>query len=500
MSSHERVPNEVWLEVFELLPRDSLKHVHATHRMFRSTCRPLLFSHLVFHPYFRDIDPLGLGDRLILPDPEVVQRALERLAFWSSDHIAPLVRQCTIDLLGARLHTTAADSVLPEPTESPHTLMVSFMDRLAKFTGLKKLRAHQALFTQAGIANLCQLPLLREVVTERCDIVPGEIIDTTSLQLRTAKLLHRADVDAEEDEMGTIWLSIVDREHLHELELTRSSLSGAGYTISEGPAFPNVHDLRFSINLSTMNRNLTTLSKFPAVRKVCLSGWGDFEYESTDAPLQRVPDLLPLLQEYSGSCAPLHMFLPRPTLTCLSIHWCKPDELSSQLREEYTPITSLDAGLSNLDQQTLDTISTFLPELTELRLQIFYDLEDDDVEDGFNAKATNFFSTFANTPAPHLPPNLRRLAISWEFDSEFLSEAFEDAPVASPDNIPDFLAMRDKLRERCPALRVLWFDGHDFMFRWRLLDTGEEMEQENKIQATEIFCSQENFEDFWKGR
>ncbi|KAJ7644714.1 hypothetical protein FB45DRAFT_1021462 [Roridomyces roridus] len=498
MSSHERVPNEVWLEVFELLPRDSLKHVHATHRMFRSTSRPLLFSHLLFRPYFREIDELG--DRFALPDPEVVQRTLDRLEFWSSNEIAPLVRQCTINLLGARFHTTAADSVLPEPTESPHTLMISFMDHLSKFTGLKKLRAHHALFTQAGIVNLCQLPLLREVVTKSCNIVPGETIDTRSLQLRTAKLLHRADVVAEEDKMGAIWLSIVDRESLHEFEVTGRSFSGAGYTISEGPAFPNVHHLQFSIDLSTMNRNLTTLSKFPAVRKVCLSGWGDFEYESTDAPLHRAPDVLPLLQEYSGSCTPLHMFLPRPTLTCLSIHWCTPDELSSQLREEYTHITSLDAGLSNLDQQTLDTISTFLPELTELRLQIFYDLEDDDVEDGFNPKATNFFSTLVNTPAPQLPPNLRRLAISWEFDFEFLSDAFEDAPVASPDSIPHFLAMRDKLRERCPALTTLWFDGRDFMFWWRLLDTGEEIEQENKTEGTESYRLRRKFRDFWAAR
>ncbi|KAJ7644737.1 hypothetical protein FB45DRAFT_1053412 [Roridomyces roridus] len=485
MSAHERVPNELWLEIFGLIPQDSLKHIHATDRKFANVSRALLFSHLVFHPYHLD----QVERRLTLPSPDGVQLALDRLNFWSSDDISPYVRECTIAPRCWR--AGEAGSVLLEHTDSPHILMISFMDLLAKFTALKKLSARQAHFTQAGLVSLCQLPLLTELATRWCDIVPGETIDATSLQLRTTKLLHHADVGVawDEDKLCTLWLSIVHRECLQELQLTGS---GSGF---EGPAFPNVSRLGLGPNFSTMNRNLATLSRFPAVRKLWLQGLGEFQYQSTDASSLHGHDVLPLLQEYSGSWKPLHMFLPKPTLACLDIHFCTPEELSSQLREEYRHITSLYATLIDLDQQTLNTICTCLPELTELHIRI-YTFDDAQREDGFNPKATSFFSTFGTT-LTSLPPTLKRLAIAWEFEFES-----DDAQVVypGPKHIPDFLAMRDKLRKRCPALRTLWLDGHHFIFRWRQLLDREEMEQQNEIKATEIENLRERFKDFWEGR
>ncbi|KAJ7107730.1 hypothetical protein C8R44DRAFT_540212, partial [Mycena epipterygia] len=91
MSSQDRVPNELWLEVFHHLPRDTLKDVSLTHRTFCCLSRPLLFTDFKFHPY-----AMVALDSQHLPSAEEVDQLMERLAFWCSADIAPLVRSCSI--------------------------------------------------------------------------------------------------------------------------------------------------------------------------------------------------------------------------------------------------------------------------------------------------------------------------------------------------------------------------------------------------------------------
>ncbi|KAJ7644749.1 hypothetical protein FB45DRAFT_784736, partial [Roridomyces roridus] len=168
MSSHcERVPNELWLDIFQLLPRSSIKHIYATDRKFANASRALLFRHLVFHPYL--IRHASWDPGLALPASPLLQIELERLEFWSSDEIALLVRECTV--APRSREETEAEPVPLEDADSPHILMTLFLDRLGKFTGLKKLFASKVKFTQVGLATLCQLPLLTEVGIHRCDTV-----------------------------------------------------------------------------------------------------------------------------------------------------------------------------------------------------------------------------------------------------------------------------------------------------------------------------------------
>ncbi|KAJ6498882.1 hypothetical protein C8R45DRAFT_799244, partial [Mycena sanguinolenta] len=84
------VPNELWLAIFADLPRDTIKALCLTTSIFKDLSRAFLFAHFAFHPYaVRD------GD-IVLPLTLVVNRALERLKFWTSDGIAPHVRSCKV--------------------------------------------------------------------------------------------------------------------------------------------------------------------------------------------------------------------------------------------------------------------------------------------------------------------------------------------------------------------------------------------------------------------
>ncbi|KAJ6498878.1 hypothetical protein C8R45DRAFT_797285, partial [Mycena sanguinolenta] len=83
---------ELWIdEIFPGLPRDTIKALSLTSEMFRDLSRPFVFAHFVFHPY-----AVGTERDIILPPNIMVDRALERLEFWTSTDIAPHVRSCEI--------------------------------------------------------------------------------------------------------------------------------------------------------------------------------------------------------------------------------------------------------------------------------------------------------------------------------------------------------------------------------------------------------------------
>ncbi|KAJ6546769.1 hypothetical protein DFH09DRAFT_890868, partial [Mycena vulgaris] len=82
---------ELWVEVFNHLPRTSLKDVSSTYRTFSRILRPLGFSDFDFHPY-----AIGAVGSRLLPSAAEVKRSFERLKIWCSPEIAPLVRSCKI--------------------------------------------------------------------------------------------------------------------------------------------------------------------------------------------------------------------------------------------------------------------------------------------------------------------------------------------------------------------------------------------------------------------
>ncbi|KAJ6498887.1 hypothetical protein C8R45DRAFT_821053, partial [Mycena sanguinolenta] len=91
MESLSQVPNEPWFYILRDLPRDTIKALCLTSSIFKDLCRTFLFAYFDFHPYaLRD------GGVIVLPLTVVVNRTLERLEFWTSDDIAPLVRSCKI--------------------------------------------------------------------------------------------------------------------------------------------------------------------------------------------------------------------------------------------------------------------------------------------------------------------------------------------------------------------------------------------------------------------
>ncbi|KAJ6621809.1 hypothetical protein B0H10DRAFT_946818 [Mycena sp. CBHHK59/15] len=82
------VPEELWTEIVGYASRETLKQLHVTQRRFHRLSRPLLFRDFDFQPYAIDHYGFGAND-VILPAAAELDRALQRLKFWTSAEIAP---------------------------------------------------------------------------------------------------------------------------------------------------------------------------------------------------------------------------------------------------------------------------------------------------------------------------------------------------------------------------------------------------------------------------
>ncbi|KAJ6450084.1 hypothetical protein C8R45DRAFT_849298, partial [Mycena sanguinolenta] len=90
----DRIPVEIWLEVFTILKRSNLIALHHVSHSFHRITRPLIFKHLHFHPYAgKDGHITGY---YLLPDETEIRRTVRRLRFWASDEVAPLVKDCSV--------------------------------------------------------------------------------------------------------------------------------------------------------------------------------------------------------------------------------------------------------------------------------------------------------------------------------------------------------------------------------------------------------------------
>ncbi|KAJ7107728.1 hypothetical protein C8R44DRAFT_986882 [Mycena epipterygia] len=434
-----QVPNELWLEVFHHLPRDALKDVSLARRTFCCLSRPLLFTDFDFHPYAIAVNS---ARALCLPSAEEIERSLERLHFWCSTDIAPLVRSCRI--------TPLVENRGPGwnvfPTDTPYILLAAFFERLPCFTRLQRLSARDVHFTQIGMANLYLLPALVHLDIISCKVTAGETIEPTS---RAAGL---SSFSLQNNGAGMDhWLPFLRPEHLREIKV-RCNPRLFDETMATLPAFPHVRKLTANIALSTR-----TLLKFLAV-EVLYNG-SRISHDRSDPDVQ-TSRLVPVLKEYTGFHENLHLFLPAASLSRLTMRYCKnPHELMTQLQGMGTTqnITSLDASFGDMNHTSFDILCNFFTHLTELHLRILLYVEGSTPEDTDTAATLVLKALDAN---PTLPPTIEHLALIWEIS---YSDVEEKPSAIQP---PDLAALRGALVSRCPALMSLWIDGEDFVLRW----------------------------------
>ncbi|KAJ7124641.1 hypothetical protein C8R43DRAFT_958694 [Mycena crocata] len=115
--------------------------MHDQSRTFYSISRHLLFDRFLFHPY-----TVNITDALLLPEPQKLELSLDRLNFWCSEDVAPLVRSCIINpwdteiRAQAMLWTTLGSPSLPSTVGKASTLSDEEVSRTLE-SGLHPLRS-----------------------------------------------------------------------------------------------------------------------------------------------------------------------------------------------------------------------------------------------------------------------------------------------------------------------------------------------------------------------
>ncbi|KAJ7200813.1 hypothetical protein GGX14DRAFT_466169, partial [Mycena pura] len=450
MSYENSVPPEIWLEVFKHAPNKALLSLSLTSQSFRHLSRPLLFSHFHFHPY-----AIGPGDGILLPSSLKVENAKERLDFWCSEQIAPLVRSCNISPWTRSLHSKQTFS----GTETPHILLARFFDHLQCFTGLQQLSAYQIHFTGSAIAKLSTMARdsLRHLRVQLCEVDDGEGLQSaTSASALSVFTFYDKVRRADRDELKA-WIHLLHPSHLRELHLT-CNLRFLAFNPPFIPTFPCVTKLSIEFDFSIMDSNIAFLSRFPNVEHLAVTGWGEPINTSGSHP----PCLAALRELSSLSCPPILLpVVPGSPLTSLTVSNCNAAAFTEQLRRMQVPrtITYLAVDFDSLEAVALGMILLFFPQLADLTISIGLVVKDDIyAEDGFNPIATKFFTALPGLAA--LPSGLRSISVSWLFE-------YGENDDPGHDKNFEFGAVRDALLQRCPALTSLWLDGDTLLLWWR---------------------------------
>ncbi|KAJ7500491.1 hypothetical protein B0H11DRAFT_1995510 [Mycena galericulata] len=303
------------------------------------------------------------------------------------------------------------------------------------------------------LSNLCRLESLRDLRVVDYRIVPGQMIDVSSLKLQH---LSRFEFRNKVSSVGADhWVPLLPHNGLHELEITlTASLVDAFHLV---PSFPQTRKLSVTLDVLNAPKNTGLLSKFPALEVLSMSqanarGGGDNTIGvglSAHAP----PPALPHLREYTGIYQTLPMFLSLPTLTHLTIDYCHPHQLIVELKEIQTPainVKSLCVNFVSSPDALFNELFGGFRALTRLRINVcdmleldfdFNSMVMDDPVDVPDWKIPQLLEALRKSS---LPPHLEQLAIFWKIEDDSLSP------------LPNFKQFSRRLMRKFPTLTTVW--------------------------------------------
>ncbi|KAJ7110572.1 hypothetical protein C8R44DRAFT_743043 [Mycena epipterygia] len=213
------LPLELWLTVFEHLPQWTLFNVCIVcESSFHSLSVALLYEELNFRPALYLQESTG---------GTVLTRALDQLAFWSSDRVAPHVRRCHLSF---HRRDVVVQSRLP--------LVNAFFEAVSRFTYLRVLSCNIS-----GGRGEVELPALRAenlAHLRKLQIHGGSLSRPASQTSFQLKIPHFAYTDifvpqprSNDEESRRSCLSMLDTTTLHTLELVTGHSLGLEYFLED---------------------------------------------------------------------------------------------------------------------------------------------------------------------------------------------------------------------------------------------------------------------------
>ncbi|KAJ7452665.1 hypothetical protein B0H11DRAFT_2072516 [Mycena galericulata] len=440
-------PDELWAEVFANVPRDALFQTHLVCWRFCHITRRLLFREFTFYPKnyqapsHRDVpaDQDGLRDII-----------MQRLRFWTSSEIAPLIRTC--HLRGRR----------PAPAVEllhPGSVLAELAHSFAHLTDVRYVSINVDC-GRAAIDALWLLPNLTrlEIGAEASEININPPPPLLPLCISTFKL----ELYFWTGSSAGSWASLLPRDTLQCLDLMHNESLFA--QLQNGEPFSNVTILRLNMQYTAARLSLQLLTKFPAVEVLSVS-YPHSALQHDLAPIQSGPPLSNFwtaLREYTGPDELLYMLLPIPSLRRLVLPSRDLDQrlrIFRSINHLKNNITSLCFDSHDFDSETLRHVCRLFPFVVDLQIRVTIVPPRDVV--GFVSRwDTDHFFRKLIEESP-LPTNTQKFAIRWEFVDDRKRVGFPGV---------DLHELGAALVARHPDMRAIWLSSRRFTglsYFWR---------------------------------
>jgi hypothetical protein len=158
------LPPEVWLEVFAQADLEiaDIANVRLTCISFAVLGKTRVFSSFHFSPFILVANPVRYRWSFI---KEHATRSVQRLEYWASNDIAPLVRHCKVE----PLYLSAEIERLADERDGT-CLIEIFFQTLPRFFNLHHFECVHLPFCNEALSQLSQLEKLRTLEVVDCTI------------------------------------------------------------------------------------------------------------------------------------------------------------------------------------------------------------------------------------------------------------------------------------------------------------------------------------------
>ncbi|KAF8193955.1 hypothetical protein K438DRAFT_1969246 [Mycena galopus ATCC 62051] len=354
-----RLPVELFIKILTFLPRAYLSDVSSLSHFFRDLSAPLQFSSFRFHPGVQ-VETCASGTRF--------RWELDRLAFWSSDTIAPLVRKCFISLY--------CTSIMIDPGESS-PLGAAVFEAVSRFKNLRLLSCNLGYrpleLTGLRVAELVHL--------QRIEINAGRLTPPHDPPAPRLEIAHFSYTDMPNLPLyRPPCISMLDPARLCSLELSPLHPRSFEHFFGDGSPLALFHNLA-TLKITFRNTDFTSIhaaiAPFPAIRALIVHVDGSCRADAVPAAL-----LAPHLDSYRGPAVLLPLVLAASAPEELAIMPQGNGGAADVLRALQTAmhpdfITSLSMGVNlyadMLESDVLQDILDLCPSLARLALEVSWD-------------------------------------------------------------------------------------------------------------------------------
>nr|GAT49026.1 predicted protein [Mycena chlorophos] len=489
-----QLPPELWLRILHRLPPDAIQHLTLTSQHFRSIAQPLLFEHLVYHPYAVP----WVSESVQLVEKDTVDRALARFRFWRQRRIAPGVKSVRVSPWDQRWDDDGTMS-----HALPYLLRDEFMAGLHTFTGLRRLVLVQFHIPHATMTEFARLQSLQSLELEYCSVhsFDGAAISGSKTTLTNFKIVD----ELHNRSALTPWLELLNASRIHSLHLEYDLAEWATKSdLDRLPCFPALRSLSLQVARDSLlfESGFDLLaSHFPALDALVING--DFRNKFVCEP--RGLPAASGVRSLKIDATLIPFFCPMVSVTEVSLWLCTAQSLISSVRGlDLFGIESLSINLdytapytvpNSLDPQEmiedLNRVLERFPRLQKFEVHLVFDVDVawGEARNGAHGP-TDFFLSLSKLS---LPATLRALAIRWDVEIY----AWSSSSLEYTADALNPYVLQEKLVEKCPQLEKMWLDAWVYLVDWRRGSGSARLQTLRSTKRQEEEWGR--FEDFWRG-